>query len=688
MKDAIWFEVPEAMQNFTGRHAELDSIHASIMNSNGQGTTVITVISGLGGMGKTTLAVKYAWEYHNIFQNVIWINAESTTAMKDSFMKLAEQLEISSNLKDDQLRKIVAGVYNFFRNKTALFIFDNVESESKTRKNSKNLFFPPQTSPRTKNPFILFTTRDNDWNEKFNVIHLQEFTESESMDFLKNYLQLKGNSEMEVAKKLAETLQRLPLAMRQGAAYIKSQKNITKYTNQALIQEYLSEFEKNSKSLLSYEYWTKTGDGFRQTTFVTWNLTFQKIKQNPLASQIIKLISLWGSDHIPVQVFDALIPEEIGLFKRFLSMFSRNNRLDLSQGIRSAIHLLAQYSIVSLTEGGGELNIHRIVQTVVRDKMNLQEKQKKLRESIQLFKALLELGNEHKNLCFVHAESVLAQSEGILPNSEIQSFSVFVADHRDFSIQTEIDVGDILFSKGEYHQAIEKYLTVHKILLKNATDLRSRAVANLYTTMQMGHAYKLIGNYELALEQYNFVCSAPSQYAQFDRIMQNNYFTKEDVEQMFLWRRDCLDKLGRENEMPTYLKEGLECIQSYPVIGATTLEILHISAFFISGQVEPRWFSENYDNVESSFSLLQNCLLVEPLQRGIQVNLLIRIWIKLFSSKEDKRKYLEKGKTIAEGLPEGDGQAQRIHFRDEQIYYENLTELHNQNLLLLSYSNI
>src|SRR5260370_11711361 len=51
-------------------------------------------ISGLGGIGKTQLAVEYAYRFHQDYQVVLWARAESTEALVSSFMTLATGLKL------------------------------------------------------------------------------------------------------------------------------------------------------------------------------------------------------------------------------------------------------------------------------------------------------------------------------------------------------------------------------------------------------------------------------------------------------------------------------------------------------------------------------------------------------------------------------------------------------------------
>lgn len=50
------------------------------------------VLGGIGGIGKTQLALAYAQEHHGSYESVFWLNAASEITLKDSFRSIAERL--------------------------------------------------------------------------------------------------------------------------------------------------------------------------------------------------------------------------------------------------------------------------------------------------------------------------------------------------------------------------------------------------------------------------------------------------------------------------------------------------------------------------------------------------------------------------------------------------------------------
>src|SRR5437764_11320266 len=87
---AIW-NLPFARNPFfTGREKVLEQLHSQLHTAQ----TVVALsqpqaISGLGGIGKTQLAIEYAYRYRSEYQAVLWARAETTEALNASYTEIA-----------------------------------------------------------------------------------------------------------------------------------------------------------------------------------------------------------------------------------------------------------------------------------------------------------------------------------------------------------------------------------------------------------------------------------------------------------------------------------------------------------------------------------------------------------------------------------------------------------------------
>lgn len=198
---------------FIGRKTELEEVKKLLE------TDQLLVITGNKGVGKTELGRKFAEVSKESDDDIslMWIDAESVDSLTYSFQELANFIGINPNGKVPS--EILEEVFDFFKNKKALFIFDGA-GKFYVLNNIKK--FVPESSGIK----ILITSRESDWNRSFKAFQLEPFSLEESLEFLTKYLHLSKENEVD-AKTLAETLQNLPLALSKAARYIQDREGYT-----------------------------------------------------------------------------------------------------------------------------------------------------------------------------------------------------------------------------------------------------------------------------------------------------------------------------------------------------------------------------------------------------------------------------------------------------------------------------
>jgi isopentenyl phosphate kinase len=65
------------VDHFVGRRQELDAIHRELQRD---GPRKTVVVHGLGGMGKTQLALAYAQRHRDEYSAVLWVNSKDVDA--------------------------------------------------------------------------------------------------------------------------------------------------------------------------------------------------------------------------------------------------------------------------------------------------------------------------------------------------------------------------------------------------------------------------------------------------------------------------------------------------------------------------------------------------------------------------------------------------------------------------------
>jgi RNase adaptor protein for sRNA GlmZ degradation len=201
-------------------------------------------------------------------------------------------------------------------------------------------------------PYIIITSRNQKWGKRIKVIPIDTLTEEEAKEFIKKELDVSDESQGKEILELAKTLQCFPLALQQAVAYIKHKdeklKNVAEKKFEII--DYLKMYEEKARKLLNYHFSEDSSNCYIKTTFITWEVTLEKIKQNKhgqLALEVLETIAYFASDNIPTKIFLELVKGNI-------------------EKMGSILQLIARYSIVNLEKG--ILNIHRLVQQVIRSR--------------------------------------------------------------------------------------------------------------------------------------------------------------------------------------------------------------------------------------------------------------------------------------------------------------------------------
>ncbi len=176
-----------------GRDQSPEEIHQKLNNND----SLLLLVNGKGGIGKTTLAAEYYHRYIHAYSHLIWLVAEK--GIKEALKSLAIHLKLifaPSTTGEEQLELIIAEIINL--DKPVLLIFDNANNLEDLEENHKILRKLPNTH-------ILMTSRINDFDkiENFKVPHLpKEF----AIKLFKRYYKVFKNEETPLLEKLLKAV--------------------------------------------------------------------------------------------------------------------------------------------------------------------------------------------------------------------------------------------------------------------------------------------------------------------------------------------------------------------------------------------------------------------------------------------------------------------------------------------------
>ena len=324
--------LPPRLVFMAGRDELLAEVGARLTAGDDPGPRLVA-LCGLGGAGKTSLAVEYAHR-HLAEVGVAWqFAAEDATVLAAGFGELAAQLGVRG-LAD--ARDPVASVHAVLATFAApwLLIFDNVADLA-----SVAAFLPP-AGPG----WMLITSQNPAWPGQ--MLDVPMLDRDVAADFL---VDRTGDLDRQAARDLADELGGLPLALEQAAAYIWATGNN--------LTDYLESFRRRRPEMLARGEPT----GYGSTVAATWSLAFGRLEQSaPSAAGLLRLLACCAAEAIPLRLLLRPRPElaeSLGLEVASLLVPLLEDPLAADD----AVAALRQYSLISAPHEG-TVSVHRLVQ--------------------------------------------------------------------------------------------------------------------------------------------------------------------------------------------------------------------------------------------------------------------------------------------------------------------------------------
>src|SRR5579859_7558586 len=215
----IWGEVPTRNKNFTGRDDILERLREgassrrmAVLPESGPhssardpGNPFPQGVHGLGGVGKTAIAIEYAYRHRSDYDLVWWIAADQLPSVRASLAQLASRLGLEITAAggiEGGIQAVLDALRRGDPYSRWLLVFDNADQP-------EDILDLIPSGPGN----VLITSRNHRWQSVINTVPMDVFTRQESTEFLKRRVGT-GLSELD-ADLLAEKLGDLPLALEQ-----------------------------------------------------------------------------------------------------------------------------------------------------------------------------------------------------------------------------------------------------------------------------------------------------------------------------------------------------------------------------------------------------------------------------------------------------------------------------------------
>ena len=333
----IW-NLPPRNPAFTGRDDLLRRLRAQLAHSGRKGGPVAVVaqaLYGLGGVGKTQLALEYAHRFAADYDLAWWIPSENSLMIPAALARLAPKLDIAASADQEE---VVAAVLDVLRTRDRwLLVFDNAQQPADLAR----------WRPTGGSGHVLITSRNPAWGALGQAVRVDVLAREQAVELL---LRRTPDQDRASAAALAESLGDLPLALEQAAAYLEQ-------TGMPLTT-YLAAYQRRHQRLLA----KGTPVAYQGQVDTTWQLSIDQIAQTvPAGVDLLQLCAFLASETIPLD----LVTAEPGLLPRALAAVVT---VDDEAGVEEAAGACYRYSLVDRDPAG--IRVHRLVQEVVRAQLS------------------------------------------------------------------------------------------------------------------------------------------------------------------------------------------------------------------------------------------------------------------------------------------------------------------------------
>ena len=475
------FHVPyERYPYFTGREELFEEIRRKMHDDQLKGYKHRIALYGLGGVGKTQISLEYCFRYKDDYDYVFWLSAVDQARLLSSFREIADILiEHGERISGETTDEISRAVLRLLESKNKwLLIFDNLD----------DIRIADGYLPRTHlSGHVLITTRNKNCDGiPAEGVEINLLNAKESISFLLHRSGLENDEREEVkvqAYKIVDVLGYLPLAIEQAASYIRSTQNIF---------EYLETYRQNQKVMLLNR---PTGNHpYGESVSTTWKISFHQLEQtNPDSIRLNQILAFMNPDETLVDFLKAgmvaLQPELRRIFE---------NKFLFRQSLRG----LEDYSLIRLWDEGRRITIHRLVQDVVRDDLDVLSQTSISIQVLQL--ALTAFPNRVQDVNRDVCRTYYPQVTAILDNVEkhLASSDSTIRDVNCFQLLDRLAL--YLYHDGFYSDNVkynERCLEMSKRVLGEAHPDTLWSMSNLASSYErVGRSIEAVKVFEACLE--------------------------------------------------------------------------------------------------------------------------------------------------------------------------------------------
>ncbi|WP_370381846.1 FxSxx-COOH system tetratricopeptide repeat protein [Catenulispora sp. GAS73] len=284
--------IPARNPQFTGRREHLDRIRTGLTGN--RVALLPQALYGLGGIGKTEIALEYTHRFGTDYDLIWWIPADDRATARERLAELGVALGCQDPETDqgERVRFAREALRRGEPYSRWLLVFDNADDIDSVL---------PELPGSTQTGHVLITSRNPDWAGHGDSVEVDLYPRRESVEFLRRKA---PRISVKDANGLADAVQDLPLALEHAASWYSQTGGDAQTYRRLMETEFEPFFEQTEELNRRHNYFN--------TVASTWLVTRNTLKddQRTSAIKLLELLAFFAPVPIHMDLIQA-VPADV-----------------------------------------------------------------------------------------------------------------------------------------------------------------------------------------------------------------------------------------------------------------------------------------------------------------------------------------------------------------------------------------
>lgn len=336
----------------------------------------VFVLHGLGGSGKTQLAIEFAQSSQKIFSSIFWLNGDSKESVRQSFAQIAQQLpkdqfphsyRKSSKTSPEELDEIISNILIWFNgpeNNRWLLIFDNVDRDNSPEVDDPQSYDVEEFFPGVDHGSILITSRLRQLRQHGQDRQLGRMSDLEGAEVLRCRIgrSIEGNKYQATVliqfttkhciglERIVEKVGGLPLALAHAGSYI--------HGTTTNVNDYIRYYDETWERLHNNRT-TRLKD-YPRSILSTYTISYKHVQHSDAsAAKLLNLFAYLDHSDLWYPLFTPVLNESLVRKEILPTWFSCSMKTEFD--FTEKIRILLDYSLIETRYESSSYAIHPII---------------------------------------------------------------------------------------------------------------------------------------------------------------------------------------------------------------------------------------------------------------------------------------------------------------------------------------